>query len=138
VENSLNSKHIIYTGLVVTGMIWLTLNLAMRSQVPSVCLTKNMTGLPCPTCGVTDSMVLLLSGDVRGSFGANAAGPFMLLLIITAGIGILRYIVIDRRSIPEVITVMESYVLRKRTVLHLLGIALFFNWLFMLYRHFYQ
>jgi hypothetical protein len=38
------------------------------------CTFKYLTGLPCPSCGMTTSFALLIRGDVGNSLRANAAG----------------------------------------------------------------
>jgi hypothetical protein len=38
------------------------------------CNFVEMTGKPCPACGMTTSFALLVRGDVRGSLGANWVG----------------------------------------------------------------
>jgi hypothetical protein len=42
-----------------------------------------VTGLPCPSCGMTTSFALLLHGDLRNSLRANAVGTLL------AGFGLL-------------------------------------------------
>jgi hypothetical protein len=46
----------------------------------SVCLFKNLTGLPCPGCGLTHSFCSLAKGRVASAFAFNAIGPPMFLL----------------------------------------------------------
>ena len=43
------------------------------------CTFQVMTGVPCPSCGLTTSMALLAHGDVRNSLRANAAGTVLAL-----------------------------------------------------------
>jgi hypothetical protein len=44
------------------------------------CTFKDMTGLPCPSCGMTSSFALLVHGDVMNSLRANAVGTLLALL----------------------------------------------------------
>src|SRR5438128_12532473 len=41
------------------------------------CTFKAMTGLPCPSCGMTTSFALLVRGDVWNSLKANAVGTML-------------------------------------------------------------
>jgi hypothetical protein len=43
------------------------------------CTFKEVTGLPCPSCGMTTSFALLVRGDVFNSLMANAVGTLMAL-----------------------------------------------------------
>ena len=42
-----------------------------------VCRFKAITGLDCPNCGLTRSVVALAHGDARASFGWHPAGPLL-------------------------------------------------------------
>ena len=46
----------------------------------SVCMFKNLTGLPCPGCGLTHSFCALAKGRVASAFVFNALGPPIFLL----------------------------------------------------------
>jgi hypothetical protein len=50
----------------------------------TICLFKNMTGLPCPGCGLTHSFCALGKGDVAVAFGYHQLGPplFLFLLVL--------------------------------------------------------
>ncbi len=41
------------------------------------CRFLQLTGRPCPSCGLTTSFALLAHGDPRSAFRANLAGPFL-------------------------------------------------------------
>jgi hypothetical protein len=41
---------------------------------------KNLTGLPCPGCGLTHSFCALAKGKVASAFGFNAMGPAIFIL----------------------------------------------------------
>jgi hypothetical protein len=41
------------------------------------CTFKYVTGLPCPSCGMTTSFALLMHGDLDGSLRANSVGTLL-------------------------------------------------------------
>jgi hypothetical protein len=47
---------------------------------PSLCPFKVMTGLPCPGCGMTRSVVTLLHGDLRTSLYFHPLGVVMVAI----------------------------------------------------------
>jgi len=46
------------------------------------CAFYRVTGLPCPSCGMTTSFALLVRGDVLNSLRANAAGTLLALFCL--------------------------------------------------------
>jgi hypothetical protein len=53
---------------------------------PQLCIFKLMSGIPCPGCGLTRSVVLLMHGDVSGSLYYHPLGVLFVLgaLILAA------------------------------------------------------
>jgi len=51
--------------MLATGV--LALWLIPLDQLPTACLTRRLTGVPCPTCGVGRSLHALVHGDIAGS-----------------------------------------------------------------------
>jgi hypothetical protein len=49
------------------------------------CWFKEHYGFPCPTCGMTRSVILTMHGDFHDAFLLNPAGPFLIagLLLVT-------------------------------------------------------
>jgi len=43
------------------------------------CPFRAITGIPCPICGLTTSVTLMLRGDLYGSFSAHILGPFLVI-----------------------------------------------------------
>ena len=48
----------------------------------TICGFKNLTGLPCPGCGLTHSFCALTQGDIGGAFTFNLLGPLLYLALI--------------------------------------------------------
>jgi len=55
------------------------------------CGFQEVTGLACPSCGMTRSWLWLVRGDLGKAFAYNAAGALLLIGLIAAGLlGVLR------------------------------------------------
>ena len=52
-----------------------------------VCWFKQLTGMPCPACGMSRSVILTLHGHLGQALQINAAGPFAVfgLLLVASG-----------------------------------------------------
>jgi hypothetical protein len=77
--------YTILTGLMLVGYVWLGWNFiesSAHSAIPSVCLFKEVTGLPCPSCGTTRSLLLLAHGRFRDSFMMNPFGMMLALALV--------------------------------------------------------
>lgn len=46
------------------------------------CIFLKMTGLPCPSCGMTTSFAQLARGNILGALKANPAGPMLAAVFI--------------------------------------------------------
>src|SRR5688572_5521846 len=46
------------------------------------CNFLRLTGLPCPSCGMTTSFALLVRGDLAASLRANAVGTLLALFLL--------------------------------------------------------
>ncbi|AWW30707.1 DUF2752 domain-containing protein [Echinicola strongylocentroti] len=82
------------------GYGWLgyqLLSAAQHSHGPTVCLIKNVTGVPCPSCGTTRAVVSIAYGDFGGAFFSNPLG-FVVALGLLVGPAWLLYDVISSKS----------------------------------------
>ena len=64
--------------LCIVGYGWIVVNSVWGGGVSfhTVCFFKMVTGIPCPSCGTTRSIVHLMHGDIAGALQTN---PFGLL-----------------------------------------------------------
>lgn len=77
----------LYTLLFATcmaGYIWLVFsyhrNTANHSDF-GVCMFKQVTNIPCPSCGSTRAVLAMVHGDVLGSLTWNPFGVIILLIL---------------------------------------------------------
>ena len=59
------------------GYVWLAISaliIKSGSYAHGVCIFKNITNIPCPSCGTTRSVILLLQGDIINSLLYNPFG----------------------------------------------------------------
>jgi len=62
------------------------------------CALKTRTGLPCPTCGMTRSLVLSLHGEWARAWRLMPAGPLALAGLLALGAALLALAVVERRG----------------------------------------
>lgn len=76
-------------GLVLVGALGVHIGLASWGLPGWQCPFLNLTGVPCPGCGLTRACMLLARGDVQGSIRFHAFAPIFLVLIAILIIGTL-------------------------------------------------
>ena len=65
------------------------------------CWFKEHYGFPCPTCGMTRSVILTMHGDLHNAFFLNPAGPILIAGLILVGIISLRLPLIGLKEIKS-------------------------------------
>lgn len=83
------------TILIFAGVLTLSALSQLAGLHISTCLLRSAFGIPCPGCGVTTSVMEILSGHLARAVEANAAGPAVaiffalqmgLLFVVRAGV----------------------------------------------------
>jgi hypothetical protein len=77
--------YIFIIGILLAGYGWLGWNVISvheQHSTPTVCLIKSVTGLPCPSCGITRSLTELVEGNIFASLYTNPLGVFIAILLI--------------------------------------------------------
>lgn len=76
---------IIGTGILVSAALMTPSSDSLKVgplTLPSFCLLRNTTGIPCPGCGLTRSVVHAVRGDWKGSFQYHRMGPIIVGFIV--------------------------------------------------------
>lgn len=89
----------------LTGYAWLSHAVTYPQSEVTVCLIKNTTGLPCPSCGTTRSVAALAQGDWLLALQLNPLGMIVAIIMVTAPI----WIGFDMRTGK---TSLHSFILR--------------------------
>jgi hypothetical protein len=88
-------------------------------RLPSMCLFNNATGLPCPTCGMTRSVMALAHLHLFEAIHFNALGPAFVMMVGALWVCALHEILIGAP------TKTMDWVRRKMVVLILASMAVF-------------
>jgi hypothetical protein len=121
------------------GYIWIYSNSNLSSMTATTsnrysgCLIKYTTGIPCPSCGTTRSLISLIHFDIVGSILTNPIGIFAAFALIYIPI----VSIID--FISKNIYCYKSYLLLEKTLKYKivwipLSILLVINWIWNYYK----
>ena len=110
---------IIYGGiaLLMLGAGWL---LPILSFAPD-CVFKGLTGIPCPTCGSSRSVMHLAHGDILSALAMNPLTTLCLIAAILYFIASLTSVAFDLPRINIILAVKEKNVMRAGVVMILLA-----------------
>jgi hypothetical protein len=77
--HALRTHKTLWVGLAAMGILAGTLLLAHYHVPGPPCLFRLLTGIPCPGCGMTRSLMALWRGDLLTSFRYHPLGPPLFL-----------------------------------------------------------
>ena len=133
---SRNKLYLLLSAACTVGFIWLAIayhrSVASENEI-GVCLFKRLTNIPCPSCGSTRSVLLLLKGDVLGALSLNPFGVILMVILFCSPIWII-YDLIGRKA-----TLFNSYItmerlLRQKWVALSVIILVVMNWVWNIYK----
>jgi hypothetical protein len=80
--------------VMLASIFWHPSPVSPSGEYFTLCGFKNITGLPCPGCGLTHSFCALAKGSIWEAFAFNLLGPpsfILLILLWVRSIGVLRF-----------------------------------------------
>lgn len=118
------SSNQIEFGIIYGGIALLMLGVSRLLPVLSFapdCVFKGLTGIPCPTCGSTRSVVHLAHGDILSAFAMNPLTTLCLMAAIVYFISSLMSVAFDLPRINILLADKEKKVMRAGAVMILLA-----------------
>lgn len=129
----LNRKKLYSTLLIacIAGYIWLfysiTSNIAENKSV-EICLIKNTTNIPCPSCGSTRSVISLTKGNFVEAFGINPLGYIVALIMLIAPFWIISDVMFKNNSLLKCYQIIESHLKKPNYAIPLILLVII-NWI---------
>jgi len=124
--------------LAFAGYSWIILNhylLQANKSVVSVCLFRNVTGIPCPSCGTTHAVISIATGDFRKAFHENILGFPVAAMLLVFPLWILIDFLLKKESFYGFYKRTEM-VVRKKWIAYLFLLILLAIWGWNLFRYF--
>jgi hypothetical protein len=134
-------KKWLYTLVIVSclaGSLWVAWNVTHYTPIDAasgtdVCLFRRVTGIPCPSCGSTRSILHISRLEFREALYANPIGFLLAVCIILFPLWILYDLAKKKNSFYHFYGSMEM-VIRKRWVAALLIFLVAANWMWNIYK----
>ncbi|MBS4042504.1 MAG: DUF2752 domain-containing protein [Chitinophagaceae bacterium] len=128
--------HILLLLSCMAGYVWLLINYFLWEQTSShtVCLFKNITHLPCPSCGITRAIFLLLQGKVIASLSMNPLGIVVLLFLMIVPILLVLDWCMKKGTIQFFANKFNILFSNKKFVIPFFTL-IFINWVWNIFKH---
>ena len=131
---SMQSRNKIYwilAMLSVTSYTWIAFQLFfphVHEKGLTLCLIKNVTGFPCPSCGISRSLLILITGDIFQAFIINPLGLVAAVALLLIPMWILTDVLTAKCSLAEFFLRAENK-LKTQKAFYIPGIAfILVNW----------
>ena len=135
------TRRKLYTLILVissAGYAWLGWNLFSHANHAdehfTVCLFKSLTGIPCPACGATRSILSLLHADILNALLINPLGLVLLATLVVLPIWVLADLRKGENSFFNFYAWAEKK-LAQRVIAIPAIILISANWIWNIYKH---
>lgn len=119
----------------LAGFSWLTYSLITYTHKSSgVCIFKSVTGIPCPSCGSTRSVISLISGDPMSAVRWNPFGFIIVVLMFVIPVLLAYDLVFNKTVLYNFYTKSESIIRRKIVAIPLIALVIL-NWIWNIIKH---
>lgn len=117
------------SGLMLVGYAWIGFQVYHPAHHDefSFCFFKNLTGIPCPSCGITRSIVLFCQGNVAEAILLNPLGLIAALALLIAPFWILFDSMTGSQSVATAYKKMERFIQQQKVYVPLIAL-LILNW----------
>ncbi len=113
---SRNKLYYIVLALAMAGYVWLFWNykqFTSGDKTVSVCLFKNITGLPCPSCGTTHALLYLMNGKPLDALGSNPLGFILAFMLLVFPTWIIADLILRKNSFHSFYNKSEKLIIKK-------------------------
>jgi len=121
----------------VVGYIWLFVNHNSISTINgnkyTVCLIKNATNIPCPSCGATRSVLSILNGNISGAVALNPLGFLLLFTLLITPFWLLFDAFFKKETLYLFYKKSELTIRKKQYAIPLIAVVLG-NWVWNIYK----
>jgi hypothetical protein len=119
------------------GYVWLYINFTFYSNqntIGTVCFFKNITHLPCPSCGITRAIILLMQGNFVASIEMNPLGLIVFCSMIIIPFFVLYDLYKKENYILKLYNSINQLFSQKKIAIPFFTFIII-NWIWNMYKH---
>jgi len=117
----------------VVGYSWIGINLRYDTKSVGVCIIRAITGIPCPSCGSTRSVLAMVHGHVFDAVLINPFGIILSFLLLIVPFWIAIDLINRRNSFYVWYKKAEQIIKQKKVAIPLICLVLC-NWAWNIYK----
>ncbi len=131
-----NRLYLIFTIACVVAYLWLFYASSHSQLFPEfeMCVFKNATGIPCPSCGSTRAVLLLSNGDFVGALLMNPIGIVLGTILLIVPPWMLYDVLFRKETLLNFYRKAEQVLKRKWIVIAFISLILA-NWIWNIYKN---
>ncbi len=121
----------------MTGYIWLyifSLDVQSNNNFVGGCLIKKLTNIPCPSCGTTRAIFLLLKGEIIDSLIFNPIGLIVFSLMLVLPLWIINDFIFKRSSFYFAYIQFEKSLLKIKNAYAFIFLIMM-NWIWNMFKN---
>jgi hypothetical protein len=132
---SKNRLYLLAIGMAIAGYLLVFYNVQKKenTKVQSLCMLKNITGIPCPACGTTRSVTSLAKGEFSKAFLINPLGYLAAGMLILFPLIILLDIIQKKDRFYRLFHKADSF-FKKRWIAIISILIILANWCWNIYK----
>lgn len=130
-----NRLYLILSIAVLAGYAWLawSINQEHEHTAFTPCIIKTVTGIPCPSCGTTRSLLAIAGGHLTTAVLINPLGLFAAGLLITLPFWLLYDVVFAKSTLYKSYIGFENTLKIKPVAITLIALVMA-NWIWNIYK----
>lgn len=114
---------------IITAYVWVIYVMEVRTiKASSICILKITTGLPCPACGSTRSVLHIINGNPQAAFFMNPLGFLFTLFLIAAPFLLFVDVILKKEILWRFYNRSEIY-LKNKSILTAVVSLIALNWI---------
>jgi len=129
-----NRLYLILALACLAGYSWIFFALHHPGNPFTLCFIKTITGIPCPSCGTTRSIMCLAHGDVYGAVKMNPLGLVSASIMLLVPLGLV-YDLLSGKSLVFKSFNLAIETIRKKWVAAVLIALVAANWIWNICKH---
>jgi hypothetical protein len=114
----------------LAGYVWLIYlhTYVGTSKQPTICMIKSITSVPCPSCGTSRSVIMIMEGNYFDALKMNPLGFIISCILLVCPVWIFADVMMRRNSFLLFYQTIESFIRIKWVTILMIGLVAI-NWI---------